>query len=1066
MPNPVVTSQQTCAELLLKCTQDKIKKDERVAFVNELIEGLVKTPEAVGSIKLFAELEASLITSGKKDAAKRHGACLVLAGLVEKFGIKYQADFINLFSKTIDLLGDKSKPTREAALEATDALYASFNPNAIQLILFQLTTKCNNPVSNEKRLLYIADFATKHKPQMQCALTTIIPEVALDMHDIKAEVSAAARAALLALTAACDNTDVKPVIPALVDALENVENVSQCVYQLASTTFVEIVDQATLSLICPILVTGFRGRDNKVKRGCARIVDNMTTLVEDSRAVKAFMETLLPLMQAAAKNIPNPEYREVCVKACKTLTEKAVVPPLFNMVTPEEVGPVLMETVGKKYNTDANKATLELISSMICILNNIGGDSLADDFTAAVSPIVASFAGSESTKLVSAILEKTLRKDAGEVNIIAEENAEKLCDCEFSLAYGNKVLLKKTNLVLYRGLRYGLIGKNDSGKTSLMRAIAEYRVDGFPKADELRTIFVETDIKAEFADVNIVEYMLDEPLLAQMGIKREQIEAKLTEFGFVEGQPATLKNTCGTLSGGWRMKLALARAMLLNADILLLDEPTNHLDTFNVKWVEDYLMSLDRVTSIMVSHDSGLLDRVTTNMIQIDRFKINFFKGNLSAFVAQNPTAKSYFELKADNLVFHFPRPGPLAGVNSKGKAIMKMNDISFTYPGVKKAQLNHVTCSVSLGSRVACVGVNGAGKSTMIKLLTGELEPDEGSGKIWSHPNLRVGYIAQHAFFHIDKHMDMNANEYVRWRYANGNDREEQAKVTNLVTPEEQKQMDAAINVVSIDKDTGLAVKSKIKVGRLTEGRRSNKSRGEQEYECTIKDSTNNVCVWILRSELIKNGWEKVINQTDSRIATRAAMYAQPLTTGNVIKHYEHVGLEEEFSTHVRMSSLSGGQKVKVVLGAAMWNKPHVLILDEPTNYLDRESLGALATAIREFEGGVVMITHNSQFCDNLCPIVWHLQNNTLELKGDSEWMKEMGMQEVKVEEKKDKDDLVDAHGNTITLKKNLDELTPKEVKQRKKKLEKWNKGQKKKGLETLRYDEMFEEDWDLVLA
>merc|ERR1712063_208575 len=104
-----------------------------------------------------------------------------------------------------------------------------------------------------------------------------------------------------------------------------------------------------------------------------------------------------------------------------------------------------------------------------------------------------------------------------------------------------------------------------------------------------------------------------------------------------------------------------------------------------------------------------------------------------------------------------------------------------------------------------------------------------------------------------------------------------------------------------------------------------------------------------------------------DERIALRATQFARPLTKENVQKHLADVGLAPEFSTHMRIGALSGGQKVKVVLASALWNQPHILILDEPTNYLDRESLGALARAIRAFEGGVVMITHNSQFCDNL---------------------------------------------------------------------------------------------------
>merc|ERR1719424_56727 len=113
--------------------------------------------------------------------------------------------------------------------------------------------------------------------------------------------------------------------------------------------------------------------------------------------------------------------------------------------------------------------------------------------------------------------------------------------------------------------------------------------------------------------------------------------------------------------------------MLLKADILLLDEPTNHLDVMNVKWVKDYLIGLTNVTAICVSHDSGFLDDVCTHILQIDSLKLNMHKGNLTEFVKKVPEARSYFELKESKLKFTFPQPGPLEGVKSKGKALMKM---------------------------------------------------------------------------------------------------------------------------------------------------------------------------------------------------------------------------------------------------------------------------------------------------------------------------------------------------------------------------------------------------------
>jgi elongation factor 3 len=284
--------------------------------------------------------------------------------------------------------------------------------------------------------------------------------------------------------------------------------------------------------------------------------------------------------------------------------------------------------------------------------------------------------------------------------------------------------------------------------------------------------------------------------------------------------------------------------MLLKADILLLDEPTNHLDAYNVKWVETYLMSLVNVTCIMVSHDSNMLDRVCTHIIHIDELKLSIYKGNLSHFVSLHPEAKAYFELVTDKFTFRFPKPGQLPGITSKGKAIMKMNNITFTYPGAEKAQLNNVSIQVSLSSRVACVGVNGAGKSTMIKLLTGELEPDAGSGEVWKHPNCRVAYVAQHAFKHIENHLDISANEYIRWRYANGNDREGLEKTTRIVTEEDEKRMREPIVPEFVDAEgTMKKKKKKAFIKRLTEGRRQGRKDVENEVEFVASLASTGFC-------------------------------------------------------------------------------------------------------------------------------------------------------------------------------------------------------------------------------
>ena len=131
-----------------------------------------------------------------------------------------------------------------------------------------------------------------------------------------------------------------------------------------------------------------------------------------------------------------------------------------------------------------------------------------------------------------------------------------------------------------------------------------------------------------------------------------------------------------------------------------------------------------------------------------------------------------------------------LEGVTSKTKALMKMTDCSFKYPTREVNTLNNISIQVSMASRVAVIGVNGAGKSTMIKLLIGELQPNEGQGKgeIVRHPNMRLAYVAQHAFHHIEHHLDNTPVQYLEWRFSGGMDREGQAKNFLELTEEEEK--------------------------------------------------------------------------------------------------------------------------------------------------------------------------------------------------------------------------------------------------------------------------------------
>lgn len=297
-----------------------------------------------------------------------------------------------------------------------------------------------------------------------------------------------------------------------------------------------------------------------------------------------------------------------------------------------------------------------------------------------------------------------------------------------------------------------------------------------------------------------------------------------------------------------------------------------------------------------------------------------------------------------------------------------------------------------------------------MIKLLTGELVAD--AGTVWKHPNLILAYVAQHAFHHIENHLSSTPNEYIRWRFQGGEDREGLNKLANMITEEDEANMKAVI----VHEGVKCTIKKVL-------GRR--KGRRGDEYEVEFATPPLKEKEWMSRDKLAKYGWEKICRKIDMKVLAEAgSSVARTLSTEQVEKHLGDLGLEAEFATHTRIDSLSTSQKVKVVLAAATWNNPHIIVLDEPTNYLDRESLGALAQAIRDFKGGVIMISHNNEFTSALCPETWNMKGGKLIAEGVSIEEDKTELEAVKQTEG------VDGRGNKFKVKQKANMMNRKERK------------------------------------
>ncbi|CAM9567343.1 unnamed protein product [Choristocarpus tenellus] len=950
----------------------------------------------------------------------------------------------------------KQSVVQKAATTAVEAFGEKMSPNAVASVLPVLFSSMEYHQKWQTRSLalkLIARFGDNAAVQLGYSLPEVVPAVTPCMSDTKKQVKVAATEAM---TAACDvigNRDMEHMTSDIVKAVINPAEVPEIMHGLAGVAFVQSVESPALAMVVPLLLRGLRVNETATKRQSSVIIENMSKLVDEPADAAPFLPLLMPALEKAAATIADPEARGVADRAyaqlmrldglCKTSTSKKA--------DLAKVTAAIREVLPSLKKDDFIDVSVTYISGLCSSLMNLKKNDPEEwkeinDQLSVLSQDVPDGA-------CDSLRAKCLEMMVADPVVDDDEDAEELCNCQFTLAYGTKILLHNTQMKLKRGKKYGLLGGNDSGKTTLMRAIANGSLEGFPDASEVRTVFVEADIQGEQSHLSCVDYVLQDERIVAAGIERNAVQEILATVGFTDDGKAKPNHAVSTLSGGWRMKLAMARAMLQRADILLLDEPTNHLDVINVAWVKNYLNSLTDVTAIMVSHDSGLLNDCCTHILSIANLKLENFKGNLNEYVAKNPAAKSFFELKATKMKFTFPQPGPIDGVKSKGKALMKMSHCDFTYPGNTVPTLFDISVQVSLSSRVACVGENGAGKSTMIKVLTGEVVPQ--TGEVWRHPNARVAYLAQHAFHHIENHMTRTPNEYIRWRYANnGEDKESLVKVSMVVTPEEEALQKAMFEVQWTDEESGAIKKAKKSVAELLGGRRQDKSK-EYLYEVRYTVASD-APSYLPRKKLEKQGWSKAIKAIDARIAQTTGLYVRPLSSSNVEKHLADCGLAAEFATHTRMQALSGGQKVKVVLAAAMWNQPHILILDEPTNYLDREALGALAGAIKDFQGGVVIISHNNEFVSTVCPEEWVMDSGHLETKGDAGWMER---QDEKISDQAVITEVTDAAGNVSKVKAPKKKLSKRDHKAMVKKLK--NKIANNEDLDT--DEDEFAQDNDL---
>lgn len=376
-----------------------------------------------------------------------------------------------------------------------------------------------------------------------------------------------------------------------------------------------------------------------------------------------------------------------------------------------------------------------------------------------------------------------------------------------TLQRGNKVLLQNANLQISPRQRVGLIGRNGTGKSSLFALIkGEISADGgdiiIPKHWKYATVAQETPaldtsalnyVLQGDAELHTLHAALSAAELSDNGIKIAELHAKLDEIDAYTAPARAAKLLSGlgfaqdehnkavkTFSGGWRMRLNLAQALMCRADLLLLDEPTNHLDLETVLWLENHLAALP-CTQIIISHDRDFLNAITTHTVELSQQNLYFYSGNYDFYQTERAhrlanQQAAYVKQQAhikhlQSFINRFKAKATKATqAQSRIKALAKLEKIApahldseFTFefsepdylpnPLLKLEHANlgygettvlyNVDLSLENGVRYGLLGTNGSGKSTFIKTLSGKLAPQQ--GQIIRAEKLNIGYFAQH---------------------------------------------------------------------------------------------------------------------------------------------------------------------------------------------------------------------------------------------------------------------------------------------------------------------------------
>jgi len=457
---------------------------------------------------LIAQLNDRVALSAKEDEQKTVAALNTFAALTSGAIGVAEPHIVSSLPVILNAASHKLASVRAAAEGVVNTLLDNMNANATGLVLNHLFSATEVEKGWQTRTLAlktIAALGPKFPEQLGKSLPAIVPVVTSSMTDTKKEVAEAAKAAM---TAACDrigNRDIEHMTPLIIKSFTHPDEVPEIMHNLAGVTFVQSVESPALAMVVPLLIKGLKAKATATRRQSAVIIDNMSKLVDDPVDSEPFLPLLMPALERAADAMSDPEARSIAERAVaqlqrldRLITETRSSGTATKKAQPDAVLAVVKAKCGAKGSNPAFSAAVSHITGMCCMLMNLQTFTVSS--WAELGKYLQPVEGTGGKAVVDAL--RTECREMVKIVVVDDDDgdgAEELCNCQFTLAYGTKILLHNTTMRLKRGHRYGLLGGNDSGKTTLMRSIANGSVEGFPDPALVRTVFVEADILGELS---------------------------------------------------------------------------------------------------------------------------------------------------------------------------------------------------------------------------------------------------------------------------------------------------------------------------------------------------------------------------------------------------------------------------------------------------------------------------------------------------------------------------------------------------------------------------------------